>query len=56
MTLLAKTVLSTTVVRGIAASAPRLARRIGRAFDRSVAARYEEQRAQVERTGFGGML
>ena len=37
-------------------SAPRLATRIGDALNRAVAQRYAEQRLQVERTGFGGML
>lgn len=47
MTLIAK-----SVARGISLSATR----IGRALNRSAAGCYEEARAQVERTGFGGML
>ncbi|MDQ0444335.1 hypothetical protein [Methylobacterium persicinum] len=47
--------LARTVVRGLA-SAPHLANRIGRALNRSVAGRYEEQRLRFERTGSGGLL
>ena len=43
------TQIAKTVARGLAG-------RIGRALTRSVAQRYAEQRSQVERTGFGGML
>ncbi|WP_449409442.1 hypothetical protein [Methylobacterium komagatae] len=47
MTLIAKSVAWSLSVSAI---------RIGRALNRSAAGRYEEARAQVERTGFGGML
>ncbi|WP_342165482.1 hypothetical protein [Methylobacterium sp. SD21] len=43
------TQIAKTVARGLAS-------RLGRALTRSVAHRYAEQRLQVERTGFGGML
>lgn len=57
MTQIAKSVIATSVIaKRVATSAPRLASRIGRALDRSVAQRYAEQRAQVDRTGFGGMV
>ncbi len=50
------TTLAQAFVREITTSAPRLATRLGQALIRSSAARYAEQRAQIERTGFGGML
>lgn len=50
------TMIARTVVLGLAASAPNFVTRIGRALNRSVASRYEEQRARVARTGFGGMI
>lgn len=50
------TQIARTVARGIVFSAPHLATRIGRALTRAAAHRYAEQRAQVERTGCGGML
>jgi predicted NAD-dependent protein-ADP-ribosyltransferase YbiA (DUF1768 family) len=50
------TMLAQALVREISISAPRFATRLGRALTRSSAARYAEQRAQIERTGFGGML
>ncbi len=48
--------LARTVARGLSLSAPRFATTIGRALTRAAAHRYAEQRAQVERTGCGGML
>lgn len=48
-------VIARTVVRGLA-SAPRLVTRIGLVLNRSVASRYEEQRARIERTGSGGLI
>ncbi len=50
------TQIAQSVAREIAATAPRLATRIGRAFTRAAANRYGEERARIERTGFGGML
>lgn len=47
--------IARTVVRGLA-SAPHFANRLGRALNRSVAGRYEEQRVRFERTGSGGLL
>ncbi|MFC6792126.1 hypothetical protein ACFQE0_22625 [Methylobacterium komagatae] len=47
MTLIAKSVARSLSVSAI---------RISRALNRSAVGRYEEARAQVERTGFGGML
>ena len=48
--------ITRTVARGFSFTAPRLAIRISHALTRAAAHRYEEQRAQVERTGCGGML
>lgn len=50
------TLLAQAFVREITASAPRFATRLGRALTRANAAQYADQRAQIERTGFGGML
>ncbi len=50
------TVLAQALVREISTKAPRLVTRVGRALSRCGAAQYAEQRAQIERTGFGGML
>ena len=46
----------TLIVKSVAWSLSISATRIGRALNRSAVGRYEEARAQVERTGFGGML
>lgn len=50
------TMLAQALVRELSATAPRLATRFGRVLSRCGAAQYAEQRAQIERTGFGGML
>jgi hypothetical protein len=50
------TLLAQAFVREITASAPRLATRLSRALTRANAAQYADQRARIERTGFGGML
>lgn len=46
----------TLIAKSVAWSLSVSATRIGRALNRSAVGRYEEARAQVERTGFGGML
>jgi hypothetical protein len=50
------TQIAQSVVREIAATAPRLAVRISHALTRAAATRYGEERARIERTGFGGMI
>jgi hypothetical protein len=50
------TMLAQALVRELSATAPRLATRFGRVLSRCGAAQYAEQRAKIERTGFGGML
>lgn len=50
------TLLAQALVREITTSAPRLATRLSQALSRANAAQYADQRAHIERTGFGGML